>query len=154
MKVKELIAQLEKCDPECEVVVGREPVTLAEQVEGYWDGHYEALICREGGNGVVGVRITSRGDKVRLHTLSAYDALYNCRTEEEIDRFIIENDLTYISANNNADRMAPYEKMREEARWFRRMMDAEFDKERGPEHPDAVEANKKWNEYVEEREGK
>jgi len=142
MKVKELIAQLQKTDEDCEVVVGGKAIHFVEQVEGYWDGPYEVLIEDESKKpfySVIGGKVTTKGDKVRLFILPIEDALYSCNTANQVDDFILEYDLT-SSSTVNQSRINHYEKLREQIKWFQKMMSAKEDS------PEYFEFEAKWKE--------
>lgn len=96
MKVKELIAELSKCDPEATVNTPDGDIYFIEQLPGYYDGHYEELIHDESLKGkcfsIVGVKYTRAGTKVVFHTYNAKDLLIDCDTEDQMDKLIWEFD--------------------------------------------------------------
>ena len=80
MKTKDLIALLEKTDPtgELECNVNGSDIYFAERLPGYYDGYYEVLIhdpAKKPYYSVAGAKLTTEGEKVRIRTLSAKDAL-------------------------------------------------------------------------------
>lgn len=83
MKTKDLILELQKCDPNAEVVVGGEPIFFIEQLPGYYDGSYQKLIQNKSKNyNIKGIEFTRAGTKVKIHCLSVEDIIWN---EESLD---------------------------------------------------------------------
>lgn len=80
MKTKELIRLLQEADPsgEIEVCVENEDIFFVEKAPAYWDGRLEILIRDESikGYNVIGAKITSKGKKLRIRTLSIDDAIF------------------------------------------------------------------------------
>ena len=78
MKTKDLILELQKCDPNAEVVVGGEAIFFIEELPGYYDGSYQKLIQNESNNyNIKGIEFTRSGTKVKIHCLSVEDIIRN-----------------------------------------------------------------------------
>ena len=82
MKSKELIKQLQELDPlgEIEVCVGNEDIYFAERLPAYYDGRLQVLILDEKKKPyyhIDGLKITGKGDKIKLHTVSLEDILWH-----------------------------------------------------------------------------
>jgi hypothetical protein len=81
MKTKELIKRLQEADPsgEIEVCVENEDIHFIERAPAYWDGRLQVLVrdSNKEGYDVVGAKITSRGEKLKIRTLSIDDAILN-----------------------------------------------------------------------------
>lgn len=78
MKTKDLILELQKCDPEAEVVVGGEAIFFIEQLPGYYDGSYQKLIQNNSSNyNIKGLEFTRAGTKVIINTMSVEDIIWN-----------------------------------------------------------------------------
>jgi hypothetical protein len=95
MKVKNLIKELEKLDQESEVTIGGSAIYCVEQLPGYYDGYYEKLIEDESKKpfySVIGIEFTRANTKVELKTLDVSDILWNCDSEDELDKIIIKFD--------------------------------------------------------------
>lgn len=79
MKTKELIRQLQEADPsgELECNTGGADIRFVERLEGYYDGPYEVLLWDETRPyaPIIGAKITTRGEKVKLHTSSIRDVI-------------------------------------------------------------------------------
>lgn len=77
MKTKDLIAELQKCDPEgdSECVVGGVSVLGAGKEPGFWDGPYEVL--EHDGGRITNASFTRSGWKVVIWTRSIEDALFD-----------------------------------------------------------------------------
>ncbi len=93
MKVKELIAELQKCDQEAVVNCGGDPIWFVDQAPGAYDGYYCELIVD---GHPVKFQFRRDGRKVILRTLSA-------------ERYI-ENVLEF---NNNAEPAFEFIQMRQ-----------------------------------------
>jgi hypothetical protein len=86
MKTSELIAMLQKEDPndECIVCVGVHPVRWVEKAPWYYDGRLE-FIERDQNNGVIKAGFRAGGSKLKLHYDTLEDALMdNPDTELEL----------------------------------------------------------------------
>lgn len=81
MKTKELIAQLQECDPsgEEEVSVGNHDIHFVEREPAYYDGCLQVLKRNERTDcyNVVGAEIRGQGQKIVIHTLSIRWAILN-----------------------------------------------------------------------------
>lgn len=80
MKTRELIAALQKEDPsgDLDVVAGGTPIYFASREPAYYDGPLEMLIhddSRRPYYSIVGYKVTSRGEKVKLHLMDVSDVL-------------------------------------------------------------------------------
>lgn len=97
MKTKELIEALQKADPSGELTVncGGEPIYFVESLPGYYDGPYSELIIdntKKPFYCIDGYRVRRDKSKVIIHTMSLSDCLYNCNSNEELDKFKLELD--------------------------------------------------------------
>lgn len=95
MKVKDLLKELQAMDPESEVVVGGEAIHFVEELPGYYDGHYEVLIedpSKKPYYSVDGMKFTRADKKVKLHTLTINDIIWNCDSREEVEKIKWEFD--------------------------------------------------------------
>jgi hypothetical protein len=81
MKTKKLIELLNEADPtgEIECCVDNHDIYIVERLPAYWDGRLQVLIRDETSPwyNVTGAKITSRGDKIKLRTLSIDEAIWN-----------------------------------------------------------------------------
>lgn len=82
MKTKELIRLLQEADPsgEEEVCVGNVDIHFVEKLPAYYDGALQVLERDESKSpyyNIVGGKYVRSGHKVKIHTLSISDALYN-----------------------------------------------------------------------------
>lgn len=83
MKTRDLIRRLQEADPSGELECGVDgtDIYFVSCEEGYWDGPYEVLIRDPELDGkaysILGVKSTTKGNKVRLHTMSLHDVLLN-----------------------------------------------------------------------------
>jgi len=156
MKTNELIRLLQEADPdnECEVTVMGKDIYFAERVEGYWDGYYETLIHDPNLKGkcysIIGGRVTTEGDKVRLWVVSIEDAMNDCDSDEDLDNFKLEFDLTYTDPKRRGRIKKKYARAREGARWLTRLLDAE--KEHGKDSEEAKACDAKWREFCPDEE--
>ena len=78
MKVRELIAELQKADPTGEVEVsidGRAPFFVSNE-PAYYDGALQTLI-RDAKGSVVGVRIVRGGNKIRIRSMDYEDVIWD-----------------------------------------------------------------------------
>lgn len=92
MKVKELIAELQKCDPEATVNTNDGDIHFIHEMPGYYDGHYEELIKDEKGYNI-GVRFTRAGkSKVCIINESYESLLMECDTNEAMAKLVWEFD--------------------------------------------------------------
>ena len=78
MKTKELIRQLQEADPsgECDCCVDNADILFVQKEEAYWDGRLQVL-QRDGKGHVVGIKITSNGDKVSINICPLDEAIFN-----------------------------------------------------------------------------
>lgn len=78
MKTKEVIKQLQELDPsgEEEVVVWGTDILFIERLPAYYDGFPEILIRDEKGY-TTGAKIKYGGDKIKIHTASIEDELFD-----------------------------------------------------------------------------
>lgn len=76
MKVKELIAMLQECNPESHVRGYKGIITFVEGKEGYWDGPYEYISKDEQGDGGKWV-ISSENSKVDIHIMDGCDWVWD-----------------------------------------------------------------------------
>lgn len=97
MKTKDLIAALQEADPSGELEVcndANEDIYFVETQPAYYDGVLQVLArdrdCRF--YNVTGGKFTSRGNKVRLHTLSLWDVVENDPETAKIDYSEIGNE--------------------------------------------------------------
>lgn len=81
MKTKELIRQLQEADPtgELQCVVGGTDIHFVDAEPGYYDGPYEVLLRDEtvAHFNIIGARLTTEGEKVRIRTLSIEDLIWD-----------------------------------------------------------------------------
>lgn len=81
MKTKELIRQLQDADPsgETEVCIGNADINFVDVLPAYYDGRLQVLQRNEnnGCYNIIGAKLVSQGNKVIIHPLSIYDALWN-----------------------------------------------------------------------------
>jgi hypothetical protein len=82
MNTRQLIAALHEADPsgEAPVVVDNAEVYVVEHIQAYWDGRAQLHIVDESKKPywhIVGMRVTSKGSKVRLTTVSVEDFIDN-----------------------------------------------------------------------------
>lgn len=115
MKSKELIKQLQELDPEgeAEVCVGNEDIYFAERLPAYYDGKLEVLIRDETKRtyNITGIKITGRGDKIKLHTMSLEDVVWN-HPEAIVD-------LSELSSHAQKEYQNAVDEIKEEERKFR-----------------------------------
>jgi len=80
MKTKELIERLQEADPSGELPVCNDnyDILFIDVVAAYYDGRLEQLIRDPESKyyGVTGARVLCSGDKVRIHTHSIEDAIW------------------------------------------------------------------------------
>ena len=76
MKVKELIEQLKKCDPNAVVCINGDAIDYIHELPGYYDGKYNEVIRDESGDNESFV-ISSKGTKVVVKTYDLGDFLIN-----------------------------------------------------------------------------
>ncbi len=81
MKTKKLIEILNDLDPsgELECCVDNQDIFFVEKLPAYYDGRQEILIRDESNPyyNVIGAKITSRGTKLKIRTLSIEDAIWD-----------------------------------------------------------------------------
>lgn len=103
MKTKKLIELLQEADPsgERECVVGNHDILDVSAEPGYWDGAYEVLIREEENPfyNVIGAKITTKGIKVVINTLSIKSAIWESDSYGE--HFPVEIDTTYVRPESN-----------------------------------------------------
>ena len=112
MTVKELIENLQKEDPNAQVLSGGAPIYFVERKPGYYDGHTPLLIEDESKKphySVVGYKWDSNQPKVVLQSMNLEDCLYNCNTIEDLENFKILGHTEYVSRA---------EKLRKEVKLF------------------------------------
>jgi hypothetical protein len=94
MKTKELIALLQKKDPdgECHIRINEEPIFLIDEKEGYWDGSYSYLEKAEDGK-LIWVQ-SSKGHKIDIDTIDLFDfaEIYNGNWEKMKNHIRVEYD--------------------------------------------------------------
>ena len=88
MTTQKLIEELKKADPDgtAEVVVNNAPIYFVENLPAYWDGHMQVLkqdLSNQFYN-IRGVKITGKGQKVRLNIMNIEDIISE-DPEAEID---------------------------------------------------------------------
>ena len=88
MTTQKLIEELKKADPggTAEVVVNNAPIYFVENLPAYWDGHMQVLkqdLSNQFYN-IRGVKITGKGQKVRLNIMNIEDIISE-DPEAEID---------------------------------------------------------------------
>lgn len=113
MKTKELVRQLQKEDPsgELEVCVDNIDILHVSREPAYYDGCQEILIrdvntkCYD----IVGVKITSKGTKIKIHPLSIEDAIF------EDPGLPVEIDTDFTNEESNQWRRNNVKKWRQEA---------------------------------------
>ncbi len=83
MKTKELIRRLHEADPdgECECCIDNFDILNVARMESYWDGRLEVLVrdptlIDKVPYDLIGAKVTSKGDKIKIRTLSIEEALY------------------------------------------------------------------------------
>lgn len=78
MKTKELIRLLQEEDPsgEVECCIGNEDIHYVSTMPAYWDGRLQ-ILTRDKFYNITGGKVTSRGNKIKIHPLSIEDAIYN-----------------------------------------------------------------------------
>jgi len=78
MKTKDLIAELQKLDPEGELecCVDNADIHFVDRVPAYYDGCLQVLLKDEKGR-IQGAKYTSEGVKIKIHTLSVCDAIFD-----------------------------------------------------------------------------
>lgn len=101
MKTKELIKTFQELDPsgEIEVVVNGDPIYFAEKIPAYYDGALKILIQDESLSpyyNVVGMKITQKGEKIRLNTNSFEDIISENNIEDLTFDF---SELSSVSKN-------------------------------------------------------
>jgi hypothetical protein len=101
MKTKDLIKQLQECDPEgeTEVCVHNVPIYYVDNLPAYYDGKLQVLINdpeKEPYYSVVGAKFVSTGRKVVINTLGIDDAIHSDPDlPVEIDNDIPTYDFSY-----------------------------------------------------------
>ena len=101
MKVKELIQELQKENPEAEVITSDGgPIYHTEWKPGYYDGHTPMLIHDEKKKpyySIIGYKWEpNQHGKVVLQCMNLEDCLYNCFTTEDVEKFIIQGADRYL----------------------------------------------------------
>lgn len=118
MKVKDLIKELEKSDPEAEVVVDGYAVGCMGLLPGYYDGYYDQAIIEN--NYVIGIKHTRGGYKFKLTKIDVFDAVY-----DDPDNFLVEwDDDGYFSDKERNAMQLKYDAVR----WIGRQHDLKWDK--------------------------
>lgn len=94
MKVKELIEQLSKCDPEAEVIAEGKCIYFIEELPGYYDGSYQVLIQDKSSPyfNIKGVEFTRANKKVRLNMMDFEDVIQAFTEEDYINNLIFKFD--------------------------------------------------------------
>lgn len=81
MKTKELIKLLQEADPsgEVEVCIGNADIHFVEILPAYYDGRLQVLQRNPDINAynITGAKLFENGDKIVLHPLSIFDAIWN-----------------------------------------------------------------------------
>jgi len=83
MKTKELIRRLQEADPsgEIECCVGNLDIYFITQEPAYYDGALQVLIHDESKRdkswSVVGAKLTAKGGKIQIHTMSVEDVIFD-----------------------------------------------------------------------------
>lgn len=113
MKTKELIRKLNKADPsgELDVCVDNIDILFVAAHPAYWDGCQEILIRDPNSKyyNVIGAKITSKGTKIKIHTLSIDDAIF------EDPGLPVEFDTHFINEEHNQRFKKSVRKWRKEA---------------------------------------
>ena len=97
MKTQELIDLIKKADPtgELPVCIDNNDIRFVVKSEAYWDGRLEQII-RDGNGCVIGAKVTDKGMKIQIQTLSIEDAIennpdllieYDLENESDINRY-------------------------------------------------------------------
>jgi hypothetical protein len=120
VKTKKLIELLQKEDPtgELEACIGNEDILSLDTVDAYYDGCLE-ILHRDWSlpyYNVIGATITSKGAKVRIHTESIEDALFD---EPDMPVEVIDT----FDEKRMADRVGHW---REKAREIKDKLEAEM----------------------------
>jgi len=92
MKVKKLIEELKKCDPEAEAICGSAgPLYCVEEKPGYYDGCTDFLIQDEDNEyyNIIGYGYDVEINKVVLTGMGLEDCLYDLEPED-VDDFPVE----------------------------------------------------------------
>ena len=122
MKVKELIAELNKIDPtgEEEVCIDNRDIHFVELLPAYYDGKLQRLIRDEKkqGNNIVGAKFTTKGCKVVIHYLGIEDVI--------LDYVDLPVDYSELGS---PERIAEYIEMVEKWREETRKIDKEIEEE-------------------------
>lgn len=94
MKVKELIENLKKCDPEAEVIADGMAIFFIEEQPGYYDGSYQVLIQDKNNPyyNIKGVEFTRAFKKVKLHLMNFEDVIHAFDDENYINSLIFKFD--------------------------------------------------------------
>jgi hypothetical protein len=120
MKTKKLIEILQKADPDgnLECVVDGKDIYDIEINPGYWDGPYEILERDEECEyyNVRGAKITTKGFKLEINTLSIENAIWN--SDAKGGHLPVEIDTTYAIPERNQQYRDMVEEWRKEAREF------------------------------------
>lgn len=93
MKVKDLIAELQKCDPEAFVDMPDGALCSVELLPGYYDGSYQVIIedaSKKPYYSAVGMKFSTSGEKVCLKTMTYEDIVWECSSEEELNALVFE----------------------------------------------------------------
>lgn len=88
MRVKDLIKELSKLDPEAVVNTSKGPIHFVDQLPGYYDGCYEELIIDPKLSpyyDIVGMKFSKDKTKVILRDVDISDLIYNCDSKEEMN---------------------------------------------------------------------
>lgn len=83
MKVKQLIEELLKCDPEATINTNDDPIHFVNPLPGYYDGCYEEHIKNDKGH-IEGFRYRRDGNKVILESYTVRDAFLDCDTDDQM----------------------------------------------------------------------
>lgn len=119
MKTKELIRQLQENDPtgEEECCVGNADIHFVESLPAYYDGCLQVLKRDEANEyyNIIGAKYTCRGRKVKIHTLSISDALFNDKdlpvefdcseaSKERYEKLVADRRLEIAQVEKDVDR--------------------------------------------------
>lgn len=102
--VKDLIAELQKCDPDAIVNTRHGPVHYVDQLPGYYDGPYKVLVDN------FTMKFTKQGTKVFICDRTLEDMYTDCDSYEELDKVKVIVDTSCLSSKEWIEKYAKEKK--------------------------------------------
>lgn len=92
--VRDLIEELQKCDPDAIVNTRSGPVHYVDQLPGYYDGPYQILVDHST------MKYTKQGTKVFICDRTVEDMYFDCDSKEELDNVKIVVDPSCLASKD------------------------------------------------------